>query len=199
MTESTQLTLHRRRVDVDAAGGVESLLKALAPIMLEASADGHAGPFAVVNIGTSTAESVRLFCTANVSAVLTANPTTLVVDLAPEAQYVRFALNGLALTANVAHALSAMLRSMAVVTCGPQVTELRQRLDLLGLLVDGYALQRLDTALAAAGHRLTGATRTLLESAAHGDTVGCLDTLRYELPPVLDVIAVALRHRVPGG
>lgn len=191
MTESHQLTLHRRRVQFDASAGLHGLLEALLPLMTMAEDDGSTGPFSVVNIGVES-EPLRLFCTANVNVALTAQTGTLAVELAPTRQYVRFALQGVVLTLSVATAVGALLRTEPVVSCVSQVTELRHRLDLMALVADGYGLQMGDTSLSEAAQRMGRAIRTLLECAERADNSGCLDSLRYELMPALDSVARVL-------
>ena len=191
MTESIQLTLHRQTLAIDPALGVHGLVEALALHTRSAADDAQDGSLAVVSIGVD-GQPARLFCTSNVDALLALRPAAVLVDLALVAQYVRFAVNGLEVTTQVSQALGAMLRTMPVVSCEAQVTELQQRLQLMTLLLDGFALQRHHRALAETAQHLHAVTRSLLDAARHGDNAGCLDVLRYELPPVLSAAAHAL-------
>lgn len=194
MTPPQQLTLHRRQIHVDTDGDVNALLNAVSPLMQAEQVDGVPGPFSIVNIGVEGGAPLRLFCRANVSAVLAAHAGTLTVELAPTPQYVQFASQGIDLTRSVADAVAAMLRTEPVATCVPQVTELRQRLELMALLVDGYGLQVGSLRLAELAQRIGQGARTLLACTGHGDNSACLDALRYELLPALDDVA----HRLAG-
>lgn len=194
VTELTQLSLHRRQVHLTSAD-LDGVLDGLRPLMAANADAGRTGPFSVVNIGVEGAP-LRLFCSPNVHVALAANADMLAVDLAPTVQYVQFARNGVELTMSVAGAVSALLRTTPVASCVAQLAELRQRLELMALLADGFALQHRDAQLADAAQHVSGTTRSLIASAGRADNVACLDDLRYALMPALAAVAEAMRRHV---
>ena len=71
----------------------------------------------------------------------------LAVDLCADRAVRAICRNGVELTMSVAGAVSALLRTTGR-GCVAQLAELRQRLELMALLADGFALQHRDAQLA---------------------------------------------------
>lgn len=190
------LQLHRHTLRVEPDGGIDGVLDALAELRrASAPASGAADEaFVAVNVISPSTTQPMLFCGANLQAVLAPCAGALRLDLAPAGQYASFAAATLdAASCAVGECRRALTRT-PVPDCGRQLADLRQRLDLVLLLVDGLALQRRDAVLADSGHRLGACIRQLAGSAREADVVRCMDDLQYECLPALGAIHAAIRR-----